>query len=139
MKYLVYTSVWSLALRRQAPGNEQIVGQLTDFITRSAAGLCGPIRKEVLTGIKNTKQIGFLKNRLHTFVDLEINLVDYELAAAFSNICRAKGIQGSPTDFLLCSLCVNNNLALMTTDRDFLLIKEYIDFNLEFLRLSPAN
>jgi predicted nucleic acid-binding protein len=40
-------------------------------------------------------------------------------AAQFFNVCRAKGIQGSNTDFLICAVAIRNKLAVFSTDRDF--------------------
>jgi len=39
---------------------------------------------------------------------------DYELAAELFNKCRAKGIQGSNTDFLICSIALKNDFYIYT-------------------------
>jgi predicted nucleic acid-binding protein len=44
---------------------------------------------------------------------------DYEEAAAFFNRCRAKGVQGSNTDFLICAAAARRQFAILTTDADF--------------------
>ena len=56
---------------------------------------------------------------LRAFPDLEISRDDYEQAAAFHNVCRAKGIQGSNTDFLICAIASRNGFSIFTTDEDF--------------------
>jgi predicted nuclease of predicted toxin-antitoxin system len=45
--------------------------------------------------------------------------VDYEEAASFFNHCRAKGIQGSNTDFLICAVAARNDFPIFTKDADF--------------------
>ena len=44
---------------------------------------------------------------------------DHEAAAKCFNTCRAKGLQGSNTDFFLCAVSVGHQLPILTTDRDF--------------------
>ena len=139
MKYLVDTSVWSLVLRRPDPGQAKVVALLGNLIDRGKAVLCGAVRQELLSGIKRPDQFKLLKIKLREFDEVPADIVDYELAAEFSNICRSNGVQASSTDFLLCALCVNHNLALLTTDNDFAHIKKFVDFNLEIVRLSFIN
>ena len=40
-------------------------------------------------------------------------------AAEFFNRCRARGIQGSNTDFLICAAAVRRRLSIFTADEDF--------------------
>jgi predicted nucleic acid-binding protein len=40
-------------------------------------------------------------------------------AAGFFNRCRAKGVQGSNTDFLLCALALRRKIPILTNDADF--------------------
>jgi hypothetical protein len=61
--------------------------------------MIGPVRQELLSGIKNQVQFQKLRNHLRDFPDLAITNSDYESAAVFFNLCRGKGIQGSNTDF----------------------------------------
>ena len=56
---------------------------------------------------------------LRAFPDLALQPVDYEEAASCYNRCRAKGIQGSNTDFLMCAVALRHHLAIYTTDKDF--------------------
>ena len=55
---------------------------------------------------------------------------DYEKAAFYFNLCRSKGIQGSNTDFLICSIAIRNNFSLFTVDKDFLLFSKHIPIQL---------
>jgi predicted nucleic acid-binding protein len=119
MKVLVDTSVWSLAFRRKSPGHRS-VDELRRLIVAGRAAIVGPIRQEVLSGIREASVFAHLRDHLAAFPDEPLTTSDYELAAEFFNACRAKGLQGSNTDFLLCAASVRHRMPLMTTDDDFL-------------------
>lgn len=120
MKVLVDTSVWSLALRRQAKAtSEPIAGALITLIEDGRVAIKGPIRQEIISGIKERAHFERLRDRLRAFPDIVLESDDYEEAAAFFNQCRAKGIQGSNTDFLICAVAARRELAIFTTDDDF--------------------
>jgi predicted nucleic acid-binding protein len=88
-------------------------------VTAGRAALIGPIRQEVLSGIRDATTFDRVRDRLAAFPDEAITTGDYEKAAEFFNACRAKGLQGSNTDFLLCSVSARHSLPLLTTDVDF--------------------
>lgn len=81
--------------------------------------MIGPIRQELLSGVKEQTQFERLREHLRAFPDTHIAADDYEQAAAFYNRCRASGIQGSNTDFLICAAAVRNEFSIFTTDDDF--------------------
>ena len=118
MKVLVDTSVWSLAFRRRSPVHPS-VDELGRLIVAGRAAIIGPIRQEVLSGIRDARTFERLRDRLGAFPDESLTTADYERAAEFSNACRAKGLQGSNTDFLLCAVSVRHRMPLLTTDGDF--------------------
>lgn len=136
MKYLVDTSVWSLALRRQEQKHEKVVSLLSDLIDHKQVVLCGAVRQELLSGIKHPEQFKVLKSRLGYFEDIATVKEDFELAAEFYNTCRSKGIQGSNTDFLLCAIAANHNFTLLTTDDDFTFFQRHLKFKLRHLDLE---
>jgi predicted nucleic acid-binding protein len=72
-----------------------------------------------LSGVRDSAQFERLETCLDAFVDLPLAAADYVTAAKFYNLCRAKGIQGSNTDFLICAVAVRHELSVFTTDRDF--------------------
>ena len=119
MKVIVDTSVWSLALRRSDQRDSRYVRELRGLIQDYRVQMLGPIRQEILSGIRHTAQFNRLKNRLDSFPDLPILTEDYISAARFFNRCRSKGIQGSNTDFLICAVAVRNKFSIYTTDKDF--------------------
>ena len=118
MKVLVDTSVWSLAFRRRTPGHAA-VDELRRLVTGGRAAIVGPIRQEVLSGIRGRSMFEQLRDRLRAFPDEAMTIRDYEQAAEFFNTCRTKGLQGSNTDFLLCAVSVGHQLPILTTDDDF--------------------
>ncbi|MBT3478530.1 MAG: PIN domain-containing protein [Candidatus Marinimicrobia bacterium] len=130
MKILVDTCIWSLALRRKAISNAHEITRLKELILDSNAIMMGPIRQELLSGISIKSQFNKLKEYLQAFPDLTVLTDDYELAAEYYNIYRAKGIQGSNTDFLICSISTNHELPVFTTDKDFILYKKYLPIRL---------
>ncbi len=121
---LVDTSVWSLALRRPKTApltaeQKAYVIALADFVRAGQALLMGPIRQELLCGIRQKSQFDALRKALDGFADVRVTRLDYELAAQSFNTCRAQGIQGSNTDFLICAVAINHGLPILSTDRDF--------------------
>lgn len=118
MKILVDTSVWSLAFRRRAP-DDSSVDVLRRLIAAGRAALVGPIRQEILSGIRDEEAFTRLRDHLSSFPDEPIMTVDYEQAARLFNVCRRRGLQGSNTDFLLCAVSIRRQMPLLTTDEDF--------------------
>jgi predicted nucleic acid-binding protein len=118
MKVLVDTSVWSLAFRRRAPA-DPTVEELRRLIGHGRAAMVGPIRQEILSGIRDTTTFERLRDHLRAFPDEPITQADYERAAECFNTCRARGLQGSNTDFLLCAVAERHKLPILTTDDDF--------------------
>lgn len=120
MKVLVDSGVWGLALRKKKTYStpEQVL-ILTELIRNSQVLMIGSIRQEVLSGLSNQLVFDRLKDSLSGFPDVILNSEYFELAADFSNQCRRKGIQGSHTDFLICSVSYLHEAPIFTLDRDF--------------------
>jgi hypothetical protein len=119
MKVIVDTSIWSLALRRNGADKPQQVQELRILIEDHRVQMMGPIRQELLSGIRHPLQFKRLKQHLDSFPDLPILTDDYVNAARFFNLCRSKGVQGSNTDFLICSVAVRSKFGIFTADKDF--------------------
>jgi predicted nucleic acid-binding protein len=119
MRVLVDTSIWSLALRRSEHAQNPQAAELRRLIAAHAVDIIGPIRQEVLSGVRDKAQFERLETHLAAFADLPLAAEDYVTAAKFYNLCRAKGIQGSNTDFLICAVAVRHDLSVFTTDGDF--------------------
>lgn len=131
MKVIVDTSVWSLALRRNNPdAHSEAVAELGKLIRDFRVAMIGPIRQELLSGVRHAAQFEELREKLRAFPDLTLAEDDFEVAAQFFNQCRAKGVQGSNTDFLICAVAARRNMSIFTTDKDFELFRQHLDVKL---------
>ena len=119
MKVLVDTSVWSLALRRSARTETLPVQELRSLIDEGRVAVIGPIRQELLSGVRTPESFRRVRDHLRAFGDEPLTSDDYERAAEHFNTCRAAGIQGSNTDFLICAAAERRHMPILTTDRDF--------------------
>lgn len=120
MKVLVDTPIWSVALRRRnRTEHAASTSELASLVQDGRVAIIGPIRQELLSGIREHAQFERLREHLRAFSDTEITTDDYESAATYFNRCRAKGIQGSNTDFLICAIAARNEFTIFTTDEDF--------------------
>ena len=119
MKVLVDTPIWSYALRSKRAGFEQHVRELETLIADQRVLIIGPIRQEVLSGYSEIRKFEGLDKKLKYFENTPITDEDYIEAAKFSNICRKNGVQGSHTDFLICSVAHRLQAKIFTTDNDF--------------------
>jgi predicted nucleic acid-binding protein len=138
MKVLVDTSVWSLALRRPknvalSPEQQTVVTALADLMRDGRAVMMGAIRQELLSGIKSGAAFDALKSTLTAFEDVPLTMQDYETAAEVFNTCRANGVQGSNTDFLICAVSINHQLPIFSVDGDFLNYQKHLAETLQLL------
>jgi len=119
MNVIIDTSVWSLALRRQRSSADAHTKELAELVREGRATMLGPVRQELLSGVRGSEQFETLRGHLRAFPDVLLEAEDYEEAASFFNRCRGKGIQGSNTDFLICATAVRRGFGILTTDADF--------------------
>jgi len=123
MMVLVDTPIWSLALRRKAanlnPREQRLTAALRDLIEDGRSQLVGPVRQELLSGIREEASFKKLRDYLRAFEDAPLEVNDYEEAARLNNQCRAQGVAGSAIDFLICATALRRNWQIFTTDRDF--------------------
>ncbi len=137
MKVLVDTCVWSMALRRthvKETRDDPHVLELRELIRELRVQMIGPIRQEILSGIRSPAQFRALRDDLRIFPDLDVTRSDYERAADLFNVLRAKGIQGSNTDFLICALSEHHKIPILTTDADFKLFQKHMHVALHMPR-----
>lgn len=121
MQLLADTSVWSLALRRRPAAalsheEKRLVAVLTEAIRDGQVAMVGPIRQELLSGIKHQLQFDKLKAALAPFRDEPIDTPDYEEAARLYNLCRTQGVQCGPVDILICAVAVRRKWSVLTND-----------------------
>jgi predicted nucleic acid-binding protein len=111
--------VWSLALRRKSGNDHPAALELRKLVEDGRAALLGPIRQELLSGVREPQQFDELRSTLRGFPDVELTFQDFEDAARFFNLCQGKGVQGSNTDFLICAAAIRRKMQILTTDKDF--------------------
>jgi len=119
MRVLADTPVWSAAFRRADNQGQDLRQELAWLIEHGAVAIMGPIRQELLSGIREKAQFDQVREALATFPDLGLETADFETAAVYFNTCRSKGVQGSMTDYLICAVAVRRKLEIFTTDGDF--------------------
>ena len=127
---LVDTSIWSLALRRRSTPASADSIRLNDLIDEMRVVMIGPIRQELLSGIRDSAQYIKLRGYLRAFPDFKIEADDYERAADCCNTCRRQGIQGSSVDFLICSVAKHHGLPIFTVDKDFKYYAKFLGIKL---------
>ena len=88
--------------------------------------MMGPIRQELLSGIRERTQFEKVRTALGCFPDLVLTTGDFETAAQYFNLCRGKGVPGSLTDFLICAVAARRQLEIFTPDRDFQLYRKHL-------------
>lgn len=129
MRIIVDTSIWSELLRRGEP-DPVVYRYLGNILHQGDAVILGPIRQEMLSGIRESMKFAELRNALRAFPDETILATDYETAAEFSNLCRPLGIQGSGTDYLICAVSARLPALIYTSDRDFAAYAKVLPINL---------
>jgi predicted nucleic acid-binding protein len=122
VKVLVDACVWSLLLRRRnrtaASGDGQLLlASLTEAIQDGRVAMIGPIRQEILSGIKYLAQFETLRAALEAFPDEPLTTFHYEQAARLFNLCRSRGVECGSTDILVCAVAVQMQWAILTYDR----------------------
>jgi hypothetical protein len=130
VKVLVDTDVWSEALRRKKGKKSTYVDELVDLIQEGRLEIIGPIRMEMLSGIRDKEVFDAFSDKLAAFSDRPIESEVYILAAKFFNLCRSKGIQGSNTDFLICACSVHWSVPILSKDKDYLLYRKHLPIKL---------
>ncbi|MBN2575201.1 MAG: PIN domain-containing protein [Deltaproteobacteria bacterium] len=119
MIIIVDTSVWSLALRRQRSLPRAETREPSELVREGRAAMVGPVRQERLSGVRGDQQFETLRDHLRAFPDVPLEAGDCEEAASFFNKCRARGIQGSNTDYLICAAAARRGFGILTTDTGF--------------------
>lgn len=131
---LVDTPIWSLVFRRrtgQLSADERgHVEEWMNLVRRGRILLIGPVRQELLSGIRDTQAFERLRLALRAFPDESLTVEDFEEAARADNSCRAAGVAGSTVDYLLCGVALRRRAAIYTTDRDFLAYAQHLPLRL---------
>ncbi len=120
MTLLVDTSVWSLALRRDAAlGDPEVVALREALMGADAVVTTGLVLQELLQGFAGPKARDLLIERFSGLLMLQPDRDDHVAAAELRNACRRAGVQLGTIDAVLAQLCIRHDLTLLSTDRDF--------------------
>ena len=131
MSMLVDTSVWSLALRRDAEQAAPEVAALRDaLLGADQVFTTGLILQELLQGFAGPKARAQLVERLSALAFLQPDREDHIEAAEVRNSCRRRGVQVGTIDALLIQLCRRHDLVLLSTDQDFQAAAKHVEFRL---------
>jgi len=109
-----------LLRRKQKAGlsvDEQLMrAALTNAIQDGQVVIIGPIRQEILSGIKELAQFDKLRTALEAFKDEQLTTFHFEEAARLFNLCGRRGIECGSTDILICTVAIQKHWTLLTND-----------------------
>lgn len=131
MTLLVDTSVWSLALRRDAPTESKEVIALRQALDGADAVVTtGLILQELLQGFSGPKARDAIIERFGALPLIQPDRQDHIAAAEVRNACRRGGVQIGTIDALLVHLCGRYGLTLLSADKDFANAAPHVPFKL---------
>ncbi|MEO5734562.1 MAG: PIN domain-containing protein [Rubrivivax sp.] len=134
MTLFVDTSVWSLALRRDAAPPLPAVQALASALSSGAEVVTtGLVLQELLQGFAGPKAAAQIIQRFGALPMVQPDRDDHIEAAAVRNACRRAGVQIGTVDALLARLCIRHDLTMLSTDLDFEHVARH-----QPLRLWPA-
>ena len=120
MSLFVDTSVWSLALRRDAPFPVPEVDALVRALEGGEAVFTNcMVLQELLQGFSGPKNREQIVDRFAALPLLVPDRRDHVDAAELRNKCRRVGVQIGTIDALLAQLCIRHDLTMLATDRDY--------------------
>jgi predicted nucleic acid-binding protein len=120
LSLFVDTSVWSLALRRDAPPSaveaRTLIRAIESGETIVSTGL---VLQELLQGFSGPKARAEILDRFAAVPLIVPNRDDHIHAAELRNHCRRSGVQAGTIDALFAQLCIEHDLEMLTSDQDF--------------------
>ena len=131
MSLLVDTSVWSLALRR----NQELAVAEVEFLKKALTDvkticITGIVLQELLQGFSGAKDQTQIIERFQSLHLLSPSVETHIAAAQLRNTCRRAGVQLGTVDALIAQLCIEHDLVLLTTDRDFSYAAKHVPLHL---------
>ena len=131
MSLLVDTSVWSLALRRDAPADVPEVRALRDALMGGEiVATTGVILQELLQGVVPNRARTQIIEMFDALEYYTPSREDHVAAAGVRNTLRAAGVQVGTIDALIAQLTIAGGHRLLTTDNDFRVASRHIDLQL---------
>jgi hypothetical protein len=120
LSVFVDTSVWSLAWRRDAPGDAREVHELTRVLhSGEPVFATGLVLQELLQGFAGPRAHQQIIDRFSAIPLIIPDRADHIEAAELRNVCRRNGIQIGTIDALLAQLCLRHDLTMLAADQDF--------------------
>jgi predicted nucleic acid-binding protein len=120
LSIFVDTSVWSLALRRDAPSPAKEVRALIQAIEAGDTILTtGLVLQELLQGFSGPRNRAQIMDRFSAVPLLVPTRDDHIAAAELRNRCRRAGVRVGTIDAILAQLCLHHDLIMLSTDNDF--------------------
>ncbi len=97
---------------------EQLIqAELSEAIEDGRVAMIGPIRQEVLSGIRDRAQFDKLRAKLGAFRDEPLKTFHHEEAARLFNLCRSRGVECGATDILICAVAAEMQWSILTNDQ----------------------
>jgi predicted nucleic acid-binding protein len=128
---LVDTSVWSLALRRDAPPDVPEVRALRDALAGGEiVATTGVILQELLQGVVPERARTQITELFAALEYLTPSREDHVAAAGVRNTLRSAGVQVGTINALIAQLAIATGHTLLTTDNDFRAASSHISLQL---------
>jgi predicted nucleic acid-binding protein len=128
---LVDTSVWALALRRDAPPDLPEVRALRDALAGGEiVATTGVILQELLQGVVPERARTQITEMFAALDYLTPSREDHVAAAGVRNTLRSAGVQVGTIDALIAHLAIAGGHTLLTTDNDFRAASRHISIQL---------
>jgi len=128
LRFLVDTSVWSLALRKKGPEAHPAVERLAHLLRDGEdLVLTGSILQEILQAFRAESTFLKLVRHFDAFALLPLERADHVAAARLHRTCARNGIAASTVDCQIAAAALRHRCALLTADRDFERIARHCD------------
>lgn len=128
---LVDSSVWIYYFRgADIPQVEVLDG----LFGRTPLAVGDLIAAEILQGVRDDKEFNLVRRMLDAFTQIDLGGYDIAIKAARNyRKLRAMGITVRKTiDTIIATRCIENNLTLLHSDRDFLPFVEYLGLKVAY-------
>jgi hypothetical protein len=100
-----------------APGDLEMIAQLQEAIRDGRVVIIGPIRQEILSGIRDRARFAKTQALLDPFRDEEIAAEDYLEASRLFDLCRDHGVECGTVDILMCAVAARLHCDILTYDQ----------------------
>jgi predicted nucleic acid-binding protein len=98
------------------PEEQRLASELRDAIKVSHAAIIGPVRQEILSGIRDRAQFKKTQRLLDPFADETMIPEDFVEAARLYNLCQDHGVICGAVDILICAVAARLDYGILTND-----------------------